>query len=466
MNVSFSTFSKKLNSTARSSGGTTYNCRLKKGSSKLQPFIELAASDPTAFNYAYIPNYGRYYYVDNWTFDGGLWAADLTVDVLASFKDAIGGASLYILRSSAEYDEKVLDTMYPAKEGGTATHATLTKPFTTDYASGSYVVGVISPSAASGAVAYYVLSYSQMASLRAFMMGTGAAALPSWTDDWNTEFPQLTGEAIRAMINPFQYVASCMWLPFSMYAGGGAAMDFGYWQSGLSFPTMSASVWFNQQQVAVPQNFVGAADEWRRQAPFASYQISYPPFGTFDLDPSFMAQEAQLDVVVSVDPVTGGGKLRIDGASTRHVYVDVAAQVGVPVQLAQMSTDAIGAAGTYANSVASIAGNALSGNIVGAVASAISGIGDTARATLPTVSTAGSNGGVGALRGPAEFQCYFRDVVDYAPDLLGRPLCKTRTPAALSGYMVAQSGSCVSSGATREEKEQIRAYLEGGFYYE
>ena len=40
------------------------------------------------------------------------------------------------------------------------------------------------------------------------------------------------------------------------------------------------------------------------------------------------------------------------------------------------------------------------------------------------------------------------------------------TPAGLGGYMVAQSGACIASGATQQEKEQIRSFVEGGFYYE
>lgn len=464
MVITFSTFSKKLNSTARSSGGTSYNCVLKKGSSKLNPYIELAASNPTAYNYAYIPTYGRYYYVENWTFDGGVWSADLSVDVLASFKDAIGAASLYILRSSAEYDEKILDTLYPAKQGYTTKSSLISHYWADNYASGSYVVGVVSKSAASGAVAYYVLSYSDMAALRSFMMSD--ALMPAWDADWDTLYPQLTGEMIKSMINPFQYIASCQWLPFQMYSGGGAAMSFGYWESGLSFPTMSSGAYYDQVQVSVPQDFVGTPEEWRRLPPFARYELSFPPFGTFELDGAFCAYDQQLDIRIDVDPITGDGHFKIMGASTEHVYADVHAQVGVPVQLAQMTTDVMGAVNTTVGTLGGIASKALSGDIAGAITSAVSGVGNIAQSTLPILSTTGGNGGVGSLKGPKRFTVNFRDIVDTDNTRLGRPLCKTRTPAGLGGYMIAQSGACIASGATQQEKEQIRSFVEGGFYYE
>lgn len=464
MIVSFSTFSKKLNSTARSSGGTSYNCALKKGSSKATPYIELSAGDPTAFNYAYIPQYGRYYYVDNWTFDGGLWSADLSVDVLASFRDQIGSASLYILRSSSDFDEKILDTLYPAKAGMITETQLLVSPWNNSYSGGSYVVGVVSKSAASGAVAYYVLSYSQMATLRSFLMSQ--SIIPAWGDNWDTLYPQISGEMIKAMINPFQYIASCMWLPFQMYAGGGAAMDFGYWESGLSFPTLAANVYIQQFQIAVPQNYVGTPEEWRRQAPFARYELTLPPWGTIELDASYMASEPQIDIQIFVDPITGDGHLIVWGSSSRRVYANLHAQVGVNVQLAQLSTDVMGAISTAANTVGGIASRVLHGDVAGAITGAISGVGNIAESTLPTLSTSGGNGGVAGVSGQCRFTANFRNMAEFNNDLLGRPLCRTRTPASLGGYMIAQSGACIETRATKEEKEQIRAFVEGGFYYE
>ena len=467
MNVTFYTFSKKLNSTARPSGGTTYNCVLKSESSKSRPYIELgggATSDPTGFNYCYIPTYGRYYYVSDWTWSNGKWSAVMSVDVLASFKTEIGSTSLYILRASEDCDGDVLDTIYPAKAGGITETQLITSPFTSDYEYGSYVVGVVSPSAASGAVAYYVLSYGQMAALRSFMMSQ--TAMPAWDTDWNTEFPQLTGEAIKALINPFQYVASCMWLPFAMYAGGSAPMDFGYWSSGLSFPTLRADVWYHAIQLTVPDNFMDTDYAWRRQAPYGSYQLMIQPFGCVDLDASYMCKESQLSIQIYVDPINGHGKMLVWGSSTNHLYAVVNAQVGVSVQLAQMSTDVLGAASVTANSIGGVVKSALGGDLIGAITGTISGIGDIAQAATPTLSTGGSNGGVGALAGQNRFTAYFRNMVDDDNQTFGRPLCKVNTAAQLGGYIMAQNGSKVSCAGTLEEKQEIKNYIETGFYYE
>ena len=44
-----------------------------------------------------------------------MWTATLNVDVLASYKTAIGNASPYVLRSSHTYDKEIKDTLYPLK---------------------------------------------------------------------------------------------------------------------------------------------------------------------------------------------------------------------------------------------------------------------------------------------------------------------------------------------------------------
>ena len=110
--VNFYNFAKRENSTARPSGGTSFNCILKSESSIINPTIELQLSIDTApsYNYAYIPSYNRYYFVKEWTFNNRLWSASLSVDVLATYKTEIGNSFLYVTRSSAAFVRSIGDT--------------------------------------------------------------------------------------------------------------------------------------------------------------------------------------------------------------------------------------------------------------------------------------------------------------------------------------------------------------------
>ena len=55
----------------------------------------------TGFNYCYIPDFGRYYYIsDISAVRYGLWALTMRVDVLMSFKDDINNAQIIIDHST------------------------------------------------------------------------------------------------------------------------------------------------------------------------------------------------------------------------------------------------------------------------------------------------------------------------------------------------------------------------------
>ena len=108
MKVRFFTFSKKYNSTARpSTGYSEYECVIKSSSDVITPTIELQiglSANPSSFNYCYIPDYNRYYWVKDWTFYNHLWVATLNVDVLATWKPYIVNTSMFVYRASNEYD--------------------------------------------------------------------------------------------------------------------------------------------------------------------------------------------------------------------------------------------------------------------------------------------------------------------------------------------------------------------------
>ena len=67
-------------------------------------------------NYVHIPDFNRYYFVDNITsLNQNLWQIDLTVDTLMSFKDKIYNVEALVTRNQYEYDELIADNRYPVK---------------------------------------------------------------------------------------------------------------------------------------------------------------------------------------------------------------------------------------------------------------------------------------------------------------------------------------------------------------
>ena len=78
-------------------------CRLKDATSVMNPEILLTTENPTGYNYMYIPQFDRYYFItDMVSVRNGLWSITGTVDVLESFKSDI--KALHVILSDSQKD--------------------------------------------------------------------------------------------------------------------------------------------------------------------------------------------------------------------------------------------------------------------------------------------------------------------------------------------------------------------------
>lgn len=72
------------------SNGAVLTGVLRGESSVISPTFTIEHANPSGFNYCYIPDFGRYYFITNITsVRNSIWRIDCSVDVLMSFKDAI-----------------------------------------------------------------------------------------------------------------------------------------------------------------------------------------------------------------------------------------------------------------------------------------------------------------------------------------------------------------------------------------
>ena len=111
MNVTFYNFSKRRNSTKTpTSTGTVVTCQLKEPCSLKNPRLLLSGNLFTTYDYAYIGDFGRYYFVSDVVSVGnGLTEITLEDDVLASHKTAIGSTVARIAFSSTGYEAYIPD---------------------------------------------------------------------------------------------------------------------------------------------------------------------------------------------------------------------------------------------------------------------------------------------------------------------------------------------------------------------
>ena len=457
IDVNFYTISKKPNSTKQPTGtATTYKCNLIEPTSFTAPDIALAVQvKPTSYNYAYIPEFSRYYFIQDWSYSAGLWRASLSVDVMASYRDYIGSQKQYILRCSATSDGNIVDTLYPTKNSP-STVLTYSEdiggdnPFKSNFSEGVYIVGIInSDSGAIGCVSYYVFNNTQFRAFCNVLMGTA-----NWAYDGIEEIGE---ELTKVLFNPFQYVASCMWLPVASVSTGGAVsqIPYGWWTLNTSATRFGGDTRLAPASFTIPKHPQRARGAYLNGAPFSRYLLSWPCFGQFALDPDIMGVSETLYAQCFIDPVSGMGTLNI--MTDKQSLITTQSQVGVPIQIAQMAVDYGGTIGSAISAVT----NALTGNI----GAALSSIGDAVSNAMPQLTTMGKNGGAGSFLFAPVLNSTFYSIVDDDNEHLGRPLCRDITPSSIPGYMLCADVE-LEIPCTKPELDNIVSTMESGFYYE
>lgn len=89
----------------------TLNGTLRESSSVISPIITIEMDEVPNFNYVFIPNFNRYYFVTEITnVRNKLWNISLKVDVLMTYKDTIRSQSGIIARNEFDFNPLVEDT--------------------------------------------------------------------------------------------------------------------------------------------------------------------------------------------------------------------------------------------------------------------------------------------------------------------------------------------------------------------
>ena len=464
MKVNFYTFTKRINSTKQPTGtGTEYDCILKDGCSVLAPEIKLdlgLANAPAAYNYAYIPTFGRYYYV-RWRWEDRLWIGQCTVDPLASFKTGIGATNTYVARSASSYNLNVVDNYYPCIGQVTelVTDANPAPDFTRSVGSGTFIVGVIGKSAGNngGAVTYYKVTPAAMTTLCNWLL-----------DDANySDIDEISGALLKCIFNPMQYIVSCMWLPFNVLASGASGtIHVGWWDisvSGATQLTESNLTWTRNLAYPVPKHPQRTRGHYLDLAPYSRYIIDAAMFGCIEIDPIDVLDESSLSCEIVVDLMTGSGRLSIIGKDTLGIMEDHFAQVGVPIQIGQNVINQ-GAISGAVRSIGSTIGSAVAGDISGMALNGMAAIGNAAAATVPHTTSVGGNGSL-AFNTNFRMLGRFLHIADEDLQNRGRPLCTARTISTLSGFVMCNDADPDIS-CSDEELSSIVSYMNSGFFYE
>ena len=464
--VNLYTFSKRDNSTKQPTGtGTEFSCVLKSGSGIMRPVLSFdigVGSDPSQYNYAYISEFGRYYFIEEWFYERALWTATLKVDVLATYKTAIGGSSLYVLRAASVSDGSIVDTLYPCDVNCSFDHdASVSDPWWTDL---TYVVGVVSKGGNMGSMAYYGMATADIVTMCQNLLDptTMITAANHFNLADASEGLQLS------LIDPMQYIKSCMALPVPLTdisAIGSLYRVYAFnWDTGVDGYKILQAPYINKSFSFTLKKHpdTNTRGVYVNSDPYTKITLKMPPWGIIDIDTSVTCTATALDLYVRLDPITGKAILTV---KCNDILLNrIEAQLGVPISLSSVTRDYVGAASAAVGSVGNFVSAAV-GLSPGGVIGSAAGIGNAVSSFMPRANTVGTNGGFAAGIGNIRLDYQFYRPVDDDPVHNGRPLCQMKTISSLSGYVLVQDGD-VSTNGTSAEDMKIRSYLESGFYYE
>lgn len=456
MKVQFFLLSKRINSTKLPDNPSMeLECQLKEPSDTVNPTIIISPYVKHGFNYVYIPNWMRYYFVNNINYTtGGRMEVELTTDYLATYRTSIASYSCFVERASSAYNPMIDDEYISNTEDqiyAASSSTTLNEPFETTV--GSYFMRTINNNSGTNGITTYVLSEYQLGQVFSFMFTDG-----SYGD-------MLSDSVVKSFFNPFQYIVSLMWVPVrATYFANNPTRNvvFGWWDSGVAVKVVDHYYQtFGLKDLNVPENYYN--DFRAFSSRFTKYSLYLPAIGNVDLSP-VDAHAPNLQISLSMDTATGIGEYYIFKNLNGSEVATYKTQIGVPIQIAQMGSSLSQTLRSGTSAVTSAASGGILGTVIGGIHSLI----NTAKSVYqPTPSVIGTAGDMNSIRGNSivcTVTC--RGSGQYATSVAGRPLFETRQLSTLVGGFIKCGNASIDIGGYDIDKETVNNYLNSGFYLE
>lgn len=472
----FYIMTKRENSTKQPSAQPApVSIRLKDGCSILRPSIEVSwpeGDSPTATNYCYIDfPFRRYYWIDNWTYDVGMWTADMHVDVLATYKQYIGLASKYVLRSASQSNPNAIDTEYPATANITKAYKTVSIPNWGYYGSaeesGSYVLTCVGDNASSSRTG--IVQFQVPAAIVQTVVRNASSSVQSFLNTAADDLVTVAKMLTRAFADIKQFLTSVRWFPCAFASDASQAERIHlsvYPVTNGTFAPISDPLNRTSCDIDLSDWPAAGAEKWEWLAPYATYTLDVEPWGVINIDANDIVNSNFLRLIFRTDSLSGLALLEVyayEDNDYPRLLAARTAQIGIDIPYGGSGVNLGNVVGSVVQ-VAATAAAAYSGNAgVGELAASI---GSAAAASTAQGYVSGASGGGAAVKNNVTLYCRRLGHVDTNVVERGKPLCKTVTLRTLSGFIQCKDGEIDAVGATSAELSQIAGYLTGGFFYE
>lgn len=462
----WTSFSKRKNSTKQPSSGTQLDVKLKDDCSIINPVFE-SAQMPDNVNFIYVPDWGRYYFVNNVIYiTKTIKNFICEVDCLATAKAGIGNLVAHIAYASTGWDKWLIDSRLPVKTTKNINAQVAASGLSN---SGMYVVAIINDRSATklGACTFYMMTEQNMNNLA-----------------YNLSDQSIITDLRNIFNNPLDSIVKAVWIPLAptsvpqthydnaelVYAGSRALNLTGHECYGA--PLKDFVVELAAVSLLIPDKY----KDFRDASPFTTGSLYLPGLGLTDLNMSDFIESDNVNIKTYIDITTGDITYRIyeDGGNILKTCIFNGA---TEIPLAHVTNNAGGtlasiggvAGGAITAAIAGVSGNlpVALGGIATALASGTSAVMQTA---MRATSIKGGIQGRSAFY-DTTFKLLIVQLDTEDPDdanyiaCFGRPVGLTHAISNHAGYIQCDNAS-FNGQYTALEKDRINSYLNTGFFYE
>lgn len=455
----YSGFSKRLDETKRpdlAHPSKITDILFKRMTSYKNPVYTLASDTYPAYNYAYFPAVGRYYFVKGASQQNrNMYELEFELDTLALCKDYIGAYTCYIERTSDSryYNVDLPDNFVSVEDRVEHTDTAVTPLFASP--NGCYIARIVGKDA-SGVATYVFATLGEIGQIF-----NPVYAQYFQSGDWSG---LSIGDFVQAFLcDPSKYLLGVYYSPLSSgdYTGYGESetVNVGFYPTNVAGYRITTPLWRGGGSGAITLNKPSSIyNDFRgSDAAFSQYVMYLPAVGTVNLAPEIM--EGTLTLRYVIDLLTGDIFYRLY-SSTTGLVATYTGNCYASLQIGK--GDVSGGLNFLSNAVGGLTA-AASGNVTGALKNNIDAVKNL---ITPTPSINGSQSGVAMLRD-------YPDVVisvlqkssgAFPTEQAGRPCCKNLAIGNLSGYVKCGAPS-ISLPYESDVIRQVNEHLANGFYY-
>lgn len=469
-------FSKKNKSTKQvNTEAASFNCTLKEGTSITEPTLLFQTTVAAAFNYCYIPDFNRYYFVSNSRAIENMWEVSFVEDELATYKTEIGATLCNILYAS----------------GSTKNIADSRIPVTADILKGHNYKAIdgITITEGSGAV---ILGITGKGSFGTYLMQDSGlvSELLDGVDDWWTSSVSTTLDSVKQCFfggSAAECLKGAIALPIVL---GGSEVSSGSAENLYlgSYPCLRSdgSTHIKGYKITKPIikhtttiNIPWQSTDWKRISGYTTISLYLPLIGILNLPATELQDDASLTIQYSINVTSGDISVEVRGTESLKKFSTASGNcaMNTPYGSTGINTNKatqaiVSGLGTLVSVGAALASGGASALLEAGIGA---GLANTASNTIAALG--GSASGSGGLGGGSSqgldkvIHCFviqklLTDTQAHFNPLIGKPYMAVGTPNQFSGYIQTDGFQFEDVQAYSSEKDNINRLMDSGVYYE